>query len=363
TAMAERLIEVARNQPDDRTDVSMALKALGKTVLPTIRPIYEAEELGLAFTALTAGTFLEDERSSERLAELAKDPDPAIRLQVALILSDLEGSNRGSSALIALADDPVEEVRIAAYEALVRTGDALVSRLPILDENGRIKYVIDRVHSETPFVYASISDTPTIAIFGRQIPVGGAEVARAWSNRLMVRTSDTPGYPWEIFYAPSQAREPKTYAIEPTYATLTYFLGHHPSVSDPHDGLNLTYSRVVDVLYEFSNRDYFDAPMRFEVSGLAAAIGVYEEEAEQANTPRREASDPDEEAEGDSEDGEATEDAPVEADPQGQTLAERAFGRSPSADTGDTEPQTTSDQLSNDAFPRAPARGRAESSN
>ncbi|MEM6332681.1 MAG: flagellar basal body P-ring protein FlgI [Planctomycetota bacterium] len=351
TAMAQRLVEVARNRPDDRTDVSMALKALGKTVIPTIRPLYEAEDLGIAFTALTAGAFLGDQLATVRLSSLSTDPDPRIRVQVALILSDLPRSDKGSSALFRLADDPVEEVRITAYEALIATGDPLVSRLPILDENGRIKYVVDRVYTEEPFVYARISQTPTVAVFGREIPLGHSEVARAWGNRLMVRTSQPPS-PWEVFYAPREAAEPKTFYIEPDYATLAYFLGHHPSVSDLQPGLDLTYSRVVDILYEFSNRDYFDTPMRFEVSGLAAAIGVYEEEAEQANTPRREASDP----EADDADNPTDQDAPAPSDASDLTLAERAFGTS-----ADDAPAPN--QLNNDAFPRAPARGRAESSN
>ncbi|MEM9790299.1 MAG: flagellar basal body P-ring protein FlgI [Planctomycetota bacterium] len=352
TTMATQLVEVARRRPSDRGEVGMAWKALGKSVLPVIRPLYEDEDIGLAIAALSAGAFLEDERSSDRLSRLAERDDKALKLRVAVILSQLPNSLRGSSTLGKLASDPDPDVRVAAYEAMVATGDTQVRRLPIRDETDRIKYVIDRVRSDQPLVYARITSTPTLAIFdGGDIGLTESNVARAWGNRVMVRGS-AENAPWEVFFAPSDNITPQTFAIFPSYSTLAYFLGHRPSIRDPQDGLDLTFSRVVDVLYEFSRRGYVNAPMRFELSGLAAAIGVYEEQAREIGSPRPETA----------EDDPAFLDADVTPRPDTSDDAETQ-----------TEPQDAQQpasdavrQLSTDAFPKAPSGasggGRPESS-
>jgi len=349
--MATQLAEVAKRRPDDRNDVAMAWKALGKQVLPVIRPLYDSDDLGLAFAALNAGAFLDDERTSARLDLLAEHDNPDIRIAAARVLAELPNSLRGSATLGWLVNDPVADVRVAAYEAMIASGDSQVRRLPIVDETGRIKYVVDRVRADQPLVYTRISSTPTIAVFSDDVRFQSGSVARAWDNRVMVRAA-ADNNPWEVFFAPRDNDNPRTFQIYPSYPTLAYFLGHRPSVKDPQDGLDLTFSRVVDVLYDFSQRDQVNAPMRFELSGLAAAIGVYEKQARQKNITRPETADT-------PQTDDSTSDKP-DADPD-DTPRPQETGDAPQPASPESRPA----QLSNDAFPRAPVgRGadRPESS-
>jgi flagellar basal body P-ring protein FlgI len=344
--MANQLADIARRRPDDRRDVQMAWKALGKQVVPVLRPLYEADDADLAFAALAAGAFHGDELTTDRLERLADADRPDRRIAVARILADLPNSLRGSRILGRLVDDPDPTVRVAAYEALISTGDSLVRRLPIVDETGRIKYVVDRVRSDTPLVYARITSRPTLAIFSDDVAFDTGSVARAWDNRVMVRaTADNA--PWEVFYAPREGAEPSTYQVYPSYPTLAYFLGHRPSNRDPQDGLDLSFSRVVDVLYEFSQRQHVNAPMRFELSGLAAAIGIYEQQAQQRAAPRPETDADAFPTELDASPDSAPDPSPTSADPAAPLASQ------PPA--GDRLPQAV-----NPAFPRAPA-GRPES--
>ncbi|MEM9252815.1 MAG: flagellar basal body P-ring protein FlgI [Planctomycetota bacterium] len=352
SAMAAQLVEVARRRPSDRLEVEMAWKALGKTVLPQIRPLYEDEDVGLAMAALSAGAFLQDERTSDRLSRLAETDDKNLKIRVTQVLSELHHSQRGSTVLGQLASDLDPDVRVAAYEAMIRTGDSQVQRLPIRDETDRIKYVIDRIRSDQPMVYAQITSTPTLAIFdGGDIQIDPNTVARAWGNRVMIR-SEAENALWELFFDPNEQTEPQTYHLYPSYSTLAYFLGHRPSIRDPHEGLDLSFSRVVDVLYEFSRRGYIDAPMRFELSGLAAAIGVYEQQAKELGAPRPETAEDDPAALG----------ADFDARP---ATSDDDAADSDAPAPGPAEGSNGVRQLSTDAFPKASGSGgggRPESS-
>jgi len=67
----------------------------------------------------------------------------------------------------------------------------------------------------------------------------------------------------------------------PDLKTLIYLLGQKPSPENPHEGLGLTYSQVVDVVYQMCRTGEVDAPIEVLVSDLARQVA----DIENAQTP------------------------------------------------------------------------------
>jgi hypothetical protein len=286
---ARRLAEVLRQQPEAAPSVGLAWRALGRPIVEVLREYYNDPMPDMRLTALEAGAYLDDERASQSLSELAKDLDPAIRTRVAEALVMLPRSIHGARTLKNLLDDDDAAVRIAAYESLAAISDRLITsgRVIVADEIGSgVKYIIDTVPAEKPLVYVTQVGVPRIAIFDPQLGFEPPLLARFWDNRLMLTMDPGQGY-MDLFYQPAVRTYPdapssvKLKAM-PDLKTLAYLLGHKSTPEQPTEGLDLTYSQAVDIVYQLCKQGYIKAPIEVVVTPLAKEIADYE----RANTPQ-----------------------------------------------------------------------------
>jgi len=173
---------------------------------------------------------------------------------------------------------------VAAYESLATINDRVITdgRVVVADELGTgIKYVIDTVPSEKPLVYITQLGVPRIAVFKPELGFDESMLARLWDNRLMLSTKPGQAH-MDIFYQPSNGSaagehaEPVKLKAIPDLRTLIYLLGHKPTIENPHEGLGLTYSQVVDVVYQMCRTGEVDAPIEVRVSSLARQIADLE---------------------------------------------------------------------------------------
>lgn len=279
---ARRLADVLRQQPETAESVGLAWRSLGRPIVEVLREFYNDEVLTVRLTALKAGAWLDDERASQSLSELATSDDPAIRTEVAEALVLLPRSIKGARALKGLLDDEDMAVRIAAYESLSAISDPMIAagRVLVADEpTTGIKYIIDTVPSEKPLVYITQIGVPRIAIFSPDLGFEAPMLARMWDNRLML--SRDPGQDYlNVFYQPfrTDAESPSSIKLKtvPDLKTLIYVLGHKPSTDQPNEGLGLTYSQAVDVVYQLCRREHVKAPIEVRVSTLARQIADFE---------------------------------------------------------------------------------------
>jgi hypothetical protein len=280
---ADRLAGVLRDMPEAENSVRLAWQSLGRPTVEVLRQYYADEQMHVRLAALEAGAWLDDERASQFLSERAADPDPAIRARVARALVLLPRSIKGGRTLRELLDDEDVSVRIAAYESLSAINDRLVSdgRVVVADELGAgVKYVIDAVPAEKPLIYVTQVGVPRIAIFNPDLGFQAPMLARLWDNRLMLSHQADKGY-LEVFYQPrarSGREGPSSTKLKavPDLKTLVYLLGHKPTVDQPAEGLDLTYSQVVDVVYQLSRRGHVDAPIEVVASPLAKQVADFE---------------------------------------------------------------------------------------
>lgn len=280
---AAELIEVLRQQPQFASNMVLAWRALGKNVIPLLREHYDDPDLTVQLAVLEAGAWLEDERASRYLADLAQHQDPQIRRQVAHVLVHLPLSQRGEQVLRQLLEDAEPTVRIAAYESLVSIGqrallrDQLVQRVPVLDRYGAVKYYIDRVNVDKPLVYITQDGIPRLVFFGKQLGFQTPLLARLWDNHLILRQEELSKL--DLYYQPPNRPDIQSYALAPTAATLAYMLGHEPTPERPQDGLALHYSQVVEVIYRLCKEGHVPAPVELNTSPLARWVSEYQEQA------------------------------------------------------------------------------------
>ena len=268
---ARQLAKVLESEPNLQETIYLTWRTLGRTAIPVLREYYESDLLHMRLTALEAGASLEDERASRYLNELADHEDAEVRSRVADALVHLPRSLQGARTLRRLLNDPESSVRIRAYESLAAINDRnILDRFGVSDGR-KLKFIIDRVPAERPLVYVTQEDVPRLVVFGDvrfETPV----IARLWDNHLMLRASGGDE-PMTIFYQPPGEIEPITQQLYPhSVAALAYALGHSPHEDDLQDGFALSYSEVVDAIYQVCRQGHVKSPIELAMSPLAQRV-------------------------------------------------------------------------------------------
>lgn len=273
---AQRLAQVLQQQPGAARRIMLAWRSLGKTVIPVLREYYDSENLTLSLASLEAGAWLGDEHASRYMLDYAEHADVAVRKRIAEALVYLPDSIRGGKALKMLIDDDVRSVRIAAYEALAHNNDRRVLRRFAIEGDTGLKFVIDQVLSDKPMVYVTQESVPRLVLFGPDLSFESPSLAQLWNSRLMLRTEQ--GKPMSVYYQPPNEIKGKTYEIVPTVATFAYLLAHKPTLEDPQDGLDMTFSQVVDAVYHLCKQGAIPAPIEVKTSQIASLITGMQEQ-------------------------------------------------------------------------------------
>ena len=272
---AQRLADLLVADQRQASVAVLAWQAMGKTVLPVIRPYYDHPIMTVRLAALDAGARLEDEVTTDHLLRIAELPDLVVRRRAAQMLVHLPRSLRGARTLHMLLDDPDRAVRIEAYEALAAIHDPIIRRVSI-GKDDRFKFALDVVPATRPMIYITQTRLPRVVLFDPNARFETPFVARLWDNRLMLRASDPQG-PMAVFYQPEGEVEGSTYDVEATVLDLVMFLAHRPTIENPTDGLDFSYSEVTHVLHQLWEQGFVRAEADLQINPLAAAIAKNQE--------------------------------------------------------------------------------------
>lgn len=268
---AQELALLLTIEPKYATDVILAWESLGKMALPVVRKYYDHPKDHVRKAALEVGGSLRDATIVPYLEKLAGMSDPAMRQHAARLLVYLPDNVPASAMLKKLLDDDDRAVRIAAYQSVIRVGDPDLIQSTIMGEGSEFKFILDVIPAQKPLIYISQSPLPRIAVFGERVGFKSPTVAKLWNNRLMFRTA-AEDKPVSVFYQPRGQIEGKTYTMAPTVANLAFLLAHKPDKANPSDGLDLTYSQVVNAFFALSKAGDIPAPLEVQISPLAQAI-------------------------------------------------------------------------------------------
>lgn len=270
---AQRLIEVARSDPRYAADAALGLEGLGKTVIPQLRPLYGADPMHLRLAVVEAGARLGDIQAADALLALAGRQEAAVRKRAAELMVALPVEARVTEALLKLVDDADREVRLAAYETMAQTANPALRRTPVSGSGG-VKFLLDLVPSKRPLVYVAHHRLPRVAVFGLDTGFKTPLLARLWDNRLMVRSA--PGKSLlDVFYQPVGEAQAQTFEIAASIANFVILLGQQPTVRNERQGLDLTFSEVVNALFELKEAGQIDAEVDIRLAALEQTVAPY----------------------------------------------------------------------------------------
>ncbi|MCX5661989.1 MAG: flagellar basal body P-ring protein FlgI [Planctomycetota bacterium] len=270
---------LVKNPATYAADVTLCWQTLGRVALPVIRRYYDHPDPAVRLVALDAGARQGDERTVDRLSELCKSPDPAMRRRSAEMLVHLPRSLRAARLLKDLLDDEERPVRVAAYETLAEVNDPLLQRRTFFRDK-QFKFRLDLVPSDKPLIYISQKDYPRIAIFNPMVGFRTPTVAKLWDNRLMLKI-EADDQPVTAYYQKPGEPKPQLYQFAPTVANLVFLLSHKPSLEQPTQGLDLNYSQVVAALSRLSKAGYVPVDVEVRNNQLATLIaGVRDQQSQ-----------------------------------------------------------------------------------
>ncbi len=165
---AEELVAFATDTnrtEDELLALSYAWEGLGKPILPQLEPLIDDPDPAVAFYAARAAAHLEDPAAPDALVRMAGEKWNPYNVKATRELGKIPHSQRVARAVRRLLDEDVAgspQVRLAAYETLVRMGDPIV-REEVVGEAFALHTTPGR---GTPIAYASRSGRPTIALIG-----------------------------------------------------------------------------------------------------------------------------------------------------------------------------------------------------
>ncbi|MBU0616574.1 MAG: HEAT repeat domain-containing protein [Planctomycetes bacterium] len=153
--------------------ISLVWEGMGRTVIPHIQPLYTHADPAVRFYAARAGLRLKDVNALAPMERIAESPEHACRLRAVRELGECDYPQAGRQ-LVRLLDSDDHEVRVAAYEGLLKHKHPAVKThhfSSALDPT-RFNLTLDVVESNArPLVYVRRTLEPRIAVFGPRMPL------------------------------------------------------------------------------------------------------------------------------------------------------------------------------------------------
>lgn len=277
TALAVRKALIAN--PGSARAAMWRFRALGKRSLPVLQDLYNYPEEEPRMAALEAGAALDDALASMPLVAMAASGAPNNRIRAIELLAKFGFNPDIDLGLRPLLDDADPDVKLAAYETLLKRFDPVVR---VMDIDG--KFDVALVPSKSRMIYVTQSGRPTIAVFGDDAVVSRPVTHSAWNNRLMIKADDSDDE-LQVFYRASEDERPEIHLVDAHLSEFIPFLGHQVTVEKPLPGIGLSYGETIGAIHSLWRARHIDADFKAEQDRILAAILRNSAGDEQENRP------------------------------------------------------------------------------
>lgn len=273
-AIAVSIRRMVLEDPSLASQASLRWQALGRRSLSVISELYDHPEELPRLAALRAGAKLDDGLVIPHLLDMSESASVEVRNQAVELLGDMRMNPRIDAALRKLLNDEDVEVRLSAYEALVKRRDPHIERFSV---DG--KFVLDVVPSKEPMIYITQFGQPRVVLFGEDLEIDTPVFVQAWSNRFMVKDFGDENE-LEVYYRTHPTdMQASIHRVPNRLDEFVHFLGHTTTVERPAPGLGLSYGETVGALHQIWNQRYLKADFKAEQDRILAAIARHEEES------------------------------------------------------------------------------------
>ena len=172
-ARARELIQHMETPGGNCLNSSLVLEAMGRIILPVLKPAYGSKSEEASYFCAVTGMRLGDVTALPVIILHALKSDSPFRMMAMRELSRYSRDPDARITLENLLDDEKDDIRILAYECLVRMGwSPRIQAIPITDTHGRVQFYVDVVQTKGKYIiYATRTGQPRMALFGQGIPV------------------------------------------------------------------------------------------------------------------------------------------------------------------------------------------------
>ena len=254
----------ALKKGEDLDRVAICLEAMGPSFVPHLRPLAAHESEAVRFYVGRTLANLQDAQSVAVLEPIALKDNSEFQESAVEALGRLK-SGIGLGVLGRALNAKSPRVRVAAWQAMTRVAPRM-----FVAEILRDKFILSVIPTKSdPFVYVSRTQKARVAIFG-DVTLRPPVVAE--TRRVLVSAHDNVKEMTLI-----SRWHGKDYRVQSTLAlkdlidklarplTLPVAEGAFPpAVEGPPQGLDLSYSDVVGVLYELSRKKSLGAPLMLQ---------------------------------------------------------------------------------------------------
>lgn len=286
------LIRLAAGGGERLEPIALAWEGFGQTIIPHIRAFYADPDPTLRFYAARTGTRLGDSGAVGVLADVAASRDDPRRLLAVRELGDCD-SPQAALRLVPLLNAADQELRIAAYEALLRHAHPAIRSVQFRSylDRSQLNCILDIVECDgPPLVYVRRTRLPRIAVFGREVPVV-PPVFYTCPDGAVTLVSVEDGRDIRI-YSKQNDRLTDEIVVPPVLADVVTALAGLPRRDDAGQlcGVGLPYSRVIQVLATLCEQRAIPARLVLEQTSLTEILGPDErpERPEQDERPESE---------------------------------------------------------------------------
>ena len=253
----ENLIAQLLSETDKETP-EIALEAIGRQAANAMTPYLTHPDENVRFHVARCMLNTRDDRAVATLRKILMTPNSPYRLEAVETLGRSANRTDARSALMLAVSDPDIHVRLAAYEALLRTKSPIVSRTLVA---GSI--AIDSVAcSGSKMIYVFQQNTPRIVLFGSPIYC---------EKNLFVQSEDgciiANAKPGDAFVSVSRKHPSRPRVIGPVQtgyevSHLLQTLGELPQMNkhaSVRPGLAIPYDEIISFLKKMCDVNAIDA--------------------------------------------------------------------------------------------------------
>jgi hypothetical protein len=280
---ARSYVESLKATPALAEDLRWCLQAIGKPSLPFLAQVYDYSEVRPRLAALTAGARLGDARAAVPLIDLANHGTPGIQVDALRLLADMPSDPRINVAMRQLVDSSNLEVRVAAYEGLVKRGDSTITHIPIGEDISQPHFTLDLVPAKDPTIYITQQGQPKIVLFGpvgkhKGIQINKPVLLSLWDDRFMLSATG-PTDTLRVYNRDVRSGRVTQMQAPEDLAEFIQLIAHTTTPEEPKPGLGLTYSQTVGVLYAMCPRltSGTDAAQAALASAVSATFATEED--------------------------------------------------------------------------------------
>lgn len=267
--LAKEMLDPAAPHPR----IALAFEGLGRAALPVLNDLYAHQQDYVSFHAAVAGLRLGEHVAGDVMIMHAQNTDGRYRFQAIRGLAEARGMGAAAIALRGLLNDEDPRVRIAAYEALIKRGDAAIHSKRIDLDNFRL----DRV--PTPdrdnLVYVKRSGSRRIALFGDDLRCTSPIFYRSPDGSLTLNANPGDESLTALRVAVSTGAMSPPVSAPLELAPLIELLGNQANVDHKGEvlGLGLDYAAVVRAVHHLCEDKSLNAEFVLEQPNVAELFG------------------------------------------------------------------------------------------